>query len=37
MDSDEEEDVERVIEVEPEEMRPHAGTGGSSKMKSRPN
>jgi hypothetical protein len=37
MDSEEEEDIERIIEVEHDEMRPHAGTGGSSKMKSRPN
>lgn len=38
VESDEEEvGINRMIEVEHDEHRPHAGTGGSSKMKSRPN
>ena len=36
VESDEEEDLHRVVDVEYDENRPHAGTGGSSKMKSRP-
>ena len=35
--SDEEEEIGRMLDVEYDEQRPHAGTGGSSKMKSRPN
>lgn len=40
MEVESEEDEEtagRLVEVEYDEVRPHAGTGGSSKMKSRPN
>lgn len=37
VESEEEEEVDRMIDVEYDEQRPHAGTGGSSKMKSRPN
>jgi hypothetical protein len=35
---EEEDDIERIVDVEFEDtQRPHAGTGGSSKMRSRPN
>jgi len=34
-ESEEEEEQERLLDYE--EHRPHAGTGGSSKLKSRPN
>lgn len=38
VDSEEDDDVDpRMIDVEYDEHRPHAGTGGSSKLKSRPN
>ena len=38
VESEEEEEVDRMgVDVEYDEHRPHAGTGGSSKMKSRPN
>ena len=37
VESEEEEEHDRMIDVEYDENRPHAGTGGSSKMKSRPN
>lgn len=32
-----EEDLGRMLDVEYDMSRPHAGTGGSSKLKSRPN
>lgn len=34
LDSEEEEDQDRIIDFE--EIRAHAGTGGSSKLKTRP-
>jgi hypothetical protein len=37
VESEEEEEPDRMIDIEYDEHRPHAGTGGSSKMKSRPN
>jgi hypothetical protein len=37
VESDEEVENDRMVDVEYDESRPHAGTGGSSKMKSRPN
>ena len=37
VESEEEEEPDRMIDIEYDEQRPHAGTGGSSKMKSRPN
>ena len=37
VESEDDEEVDRMIDVEYDEQRPHAGTGGSSKMKSRPN
>eukprot|EP00347_Sterkiella_histriomuscorum_P017905 403347531 len=37
VESEEEEEVDRMVDLEYDEVRPHAGTGGSSKMKSRPN
>ena len=36
VESEEEEEVDRMVDVEYDEQRPHAGTGGSSKMRSRP-
>lgn len=35
MDPETEDDEEHIIDYE--ELRPHAGTGGSSQMRSRPN
>lgn len=37
VESEDEEEPDRMIDVEYDEHRAHAGTGGSSKMKSRPN
>ena len=46
VDSEEEDEIDiggqtvnrgGVMEIDNDEVRPHAGTGGSSKMKSRPN
>lgn len=38
VESEEEEENDRMVDVEYDDtQRPHAGTGGSSKMKSRPN
>jgi len=37
VESDEEEEIGRMLDVEYDETRPHAGTGGSSKLRSRPN
>lgn len=37
VESEEDEEHDRMVDVEYDEHRPHAGTGGSSKMKSRPN
>lgn len=36
VDSDEDDDVGKMLDGEYEGPRTHAGTGGSSKMKSRP-
>ena len=36
VESEEEEEADRMVDVEYDEQRPHAGTGGSSKMRSRP-
>lgn len=36
VESEEEEEADRMVDVEYDEHRPHAGTGGSSKMRSRP-
>lgn len=36
MEVESDEDDERMVDVEYDEVRPHAGTGGSSKMKARP-
>jgi len=37
VESEEDDEVDRMVDVEYDEHRPHAGTGGSSKMRSRPN
>lgn len=37
VESEEDEEIDRMLDVEYDEQRPHAGTGGSSKMRSRPN
>lgn len=37
MEVESEEEEDRMVDIEYDEQRPHAGTGGSSKMKSRPN
>jgi hypothetical protein len=36
MEVESDEEDERMVDVEYDEVRPHAGTGGSSKMKARP-